>query len=281
VSRSSPDIVVFPDRAALARNAATRFIAIAQDAMRARTLSSSASLTVNSVEGKFSVALSGGSTPRDLFTLLATQEFSSQVDWSRVHLFWGDERCVPPDHPDSNFKMANDALISRVPIPAENVHRVRAEIAPEDAAREYEETIRAFLDGDERGETRIKQENSRKSASIRVPVFDLVLLGLGSNAHTASLFPHTPVLGETSRWVAAQYVDTLNTYRITFTPPLINAAKNILFLVAGADKANAVYAVLRGNYSPDEYPAQLIQPTQGKVTWLLDQAANEKLTARN
>lgn len=264
MSAVSPDIVVFPDRSALARSAATRFVAIAQSAIRAR--------------GKFTVALSGGSTPRDLFTLLATQEFASQIDWSRTHLFWGDERGVPPDHPDSNFKMANDTLISRVPVPAENVHRIHAEIAPEDAAREYAETIRKFWDTE-----RISPQSplTKGDTGDRIPAFDLVLLGLGPDAHTASLFPHTPALHETARWVVAQYVDKLKTDRITFTPPLINAAKNILFLVAGADKANAVQAVWRGKYSPDEFPAQLIQPTKGIVVWLLDQAASANLDVKS
>lgn len=254
----TPEILVAQDRVALARDAAARFVSIAHDAIRAH--------------GKFSVALSGGTSPRDLFLLLATQEFSSQVDWSHVYFFWGDERCVPPDHPDSNFKMANDALISRVPIPAENVHRIRAEIAPDDAAREYEALLRRFFS---------LQRIQSISSVVESPRFDLVLLGLGTDAHTASLFPHTPVLRETGRWVAAPYVDKLKTYRITFTPPLINASKNILFLVAGADKAPAVHAVLRGERFPDDYPAQLIQPTNGKIVWLVDQAASANLEVKS
>ena len=276
MSAPSPGLVVFPDRTALAHSAARRFVAIAQDAIRTR--------------GKFSAALSGGSTPRDLFTFLATHEFSSQVDWSRAHLFWSDERSVPPDHPDSNFQMARTALISHVPIPAENVHRIRAEIAPEDAAREYEETLREFFTpspaepGRDANTHRPDEDPSRSKdphgmTRGGVGAFDLILLGLGPDAHTASLFPHTPALRETSRWVTAQYIEKLMTHRITFTPLLINAAINILFLVAGADKADAVHAVLRGTYSPEDFPAQLIQPTRGSVMWLLDQAASRKLKA--
>lgn len=264
MSAGSPDVVVFPDRSALARNAATRFIAIAQSSIRERN--------------KFSVALSGGSTPRDLYVLLATQEFSSQVDWARVHLFWGDERCVPPEHPDSNFKMANDTLISRVPIPATNAHRIHGEIAPEEAAREYEGTLRKFWVIEEIPPQSPLTQGDKADG---MPTLDLVLLGLGTDAHTASLFPHTPALHETARWVAAQYIDKLKAYRITFTPPLINAAKNILFLVAGADKAEAVQAVLGGKYSPDDYPPQLIQPKQGHVAWLLDQAASANLAVKS
>jgi 6-phosphogluconolactonase len=206
-----------------------------------------------------------------LYTLLATQEFSAQIDWARVHLFWSDERAVPPDHPDSNFKMANDALISRVPIPAENVHRIRAEIAPEDAASEYEQALSGFFS--------LAREAEWGGRGEGIPAFDLILLGLGPDAHTASLFPHTPLLRETGRWVAAQYVEQLKTNRISFTPPLINAAKNILFLVAGADKADAVHAVLRGTHRPADFPAQLVQPTNGRVVWLLDEEASQELKA--
>lgn len=258
------EIVLLPDRAALAREASTRFVALSQDAISAR--------------GIFSLALSGGSTPRDLYALLATHEFSTQVDWSRIHLFWGDERAVLPDHPDSNFKMANETLISRVPIPAENVHRIHTEIATDAAASEYENTLRRFFfPSHDVRDHNPNRGTERRGMGEGPPQFDLILLGLGPDAHTASLFPHTPVLRETTRWVAAQYVEKLKTNRITFTPPLINAAETILFLVAGADKADAVRAVLHGDYSPDDFPAQLIHPTHGKLAWLLDQDASAKL----
>lgn len=268
MSHSQPEILVLPDRAALARLAAARFVSLAQNALR--------------VDAKFSVALSGGSTPRDLYALLATHEFSSRVDWSQTHLFWSDERAVPPDNPDSNFKMANDTLISHVPIPPENVHRIHAEIAPDAAAAEYEAALGQFFSSSRKaGEPRSRVGADRTARSDWTPRFDLILLGLGPDAHTASLFPHTPALRETSHCVTAQYVEKLNTHRITFTPRLINAAGSIFFLVAGVDKADAVRAVLFGKYSPEDFPAQLVQPIQGKLTWLLDQAASSESPSNN
>lgn len=178
--------------------------------------------------------------------------------------------------------MANDTLISHVPIPTENVHRIRAEIGPDAAAAEYEAVLDQFFSSDrtvvEPG-SRIGAE--RLARSDWTPRFDLILLGLGPDAHTASLFPHTPALRETSHCVAAQYVEKLNTHRITFTPRLINAASSIFFLVAGADKADAVRVVLFGEYSPEDFPAQLVRATEGKVTWLLDQAASGKSPTNN
>lgn len=255
IENQKSEIEIFSDRAALTRDAARRFIDIARNALDAG--------------GRFSVALSGGTTPRELYALLATSEFSSQVDWQRVHVFFGDERAVPPDHAESNFKMANEALLSRVPLPAQNVHRIRTELPAEQAARDYETTLQEFfkLDADERGRARINS----------FPVFDLVLLGLGANGHTASLFPHTRVLRETQHWVAAEYIEKVKMSRITLTASVINAASNIVWLVAGADKAATVREVLRGAYHPDDLPAQLIKPREGNVVWLLDQAAAKEL----
>ncbi len=274
VAKVSPELDIVADRAALARDAAQRFVALARESIAAR--------------GRFVVALSGGSTPRDLYALLASPEFSAQIDWTRVHFFWGDERAVPPDHPDSNYRMANETLLSRVKSPAQNVHRILAEQESADAAHAYEETLREVfdLDADKRGQTRTDENNPRLSeatrapharAGVRVPSFDLVLLGLGANGHTASLFPHTPLLHETTRWVAAAYIDEVKMWRITLTAPVINAAANILWLVAGADKAATVHAVLRGDYRPEDLPAQLIQPTNGRVVWLLDRDAASQL----
>lgn len=255
---TSPEIIILTDRAALARAAAQRFVALARPAV--------------AVRGRFSVVLSGGSTPRDLYALLASPEFAPQVDWTRVHFFWGDERAVSPDHPDSNYRMAFEALLSRVKPPALNVHRILAEQNPDDAARAYEQTLRAFFTNFHSGPS-----PSSTGEGDRPPRFDLVLLGLGANGHTASLFPHTKVLHETARWVAAEYVDEVNMWRITLTAPVINAAESILFLVAGADKAATVHAVLRGDYRPEDLPAQLIQPTNGRVAWLLDREAASQL----
>jgi 6-phosphogluconolactonase len=263
---SPPELVIVSDRSALARAAAERFVSLARQSIEAR--------------GRFVAALSGGSTPRELYALLATPEFANQVDLAHVHFFWGEERAVPPDHADSNFKMANDALFSRVPVPPPNVHRIHGELPPNDAAREYEQTLRQFfqLDADERGQTQAK-ENPRSSAreAVRVASFDLILLGLGANGHTASLFPHTQVLRETSCWVAAEYIAEVKMDRITLTVPIINAAANILWLVAGEDKAQIIRQVLHGEYRPDDLPAQLIQPAKGSMTWLLDANAAAQL----
>ena len=255
-----PELIVVPDRPSLARNAAVQFIALAHDAI--------------AVQGLFSVALSGGSTPRDLFALLATPEFASQIDWSHVHAFWGDERAVPPDHPDSNYRMANEALLSHVPIPSQNIHRIHAELSPDIAAQEYEQTLHEFFQPQSAQGT---QRNKQQSLWTSFPQFDLILLGLGANGHTASLFPHTQVLHETQRWVAAEYIAEVKMWRITLTAPIINAAKNILWLVSGADKAKTVRAVLRGAYRPDDLPAQLIQPPYGNVVWLLDASAASQI----
>ncbi len=248
-----PLIVIVSDRVALARNAAQRFVALARESIAAR--------------GRFAVALSGGSTPRDLYVLLALPEFAAQIDWARVHFFWDDERAVPPDHPDSNYRMAYETLLSRVQPPALNVHRIPAEHKPADAAHTYEETLQKFF------EPQRTQGTQRQTSVVDLPRFDLILLGLGANGHTASLFPHTQILNETQRWVAAEYIAEVKMWRITLTASVINAAANILWLVAGADKAATVRAVLRGAYRPDDLPAQLIQPTNGRAVWLLDREA--------
>ncbi len=271
IGDSRLEIVILPTRAALARAAATRFVAIAQDALRAR--------------GRFTVALSGGATPRALYALLASPEFSAQVDWARAHLFWGDERMVPPDHPDSNFKMANAALLSRVPIPPENVHRIRTELSPDDAARAYEDELRQLQTAPTTTQSRppsAKRQPAKAGLALSLPRlavarFDLILLGLGADGHTASLFPRAPALQEQTRWVAAQFIEKLQSDRITLTAPVINAARNVLFLVAGADKARAARAVLRGAYRPNELPAQLVKPAAGAAVWLFDQEAASEL----
>jgi len=190
------------------------------------------------------VALSGGSTPKVLYQLLA-EDFRDQVSWASTQFFWSDERHVPPDHPDSNYRMAHEALLSRVPVPESNVHRVHSENpSAQEAADEYEKVI--------------------------VPRLDLILLGLGADGHTASIFPGSDVLHETKRLVAAPWVEKLNTYRITMTLPLLNNGASILFLVSGADKAQIVKEVLEG---PKKYPAQFVQPTNGELIWMLDRDA--------
>lgn len=210
-------------------------------------------------DARFSVALSGGSTPERLYALLAVPEFASQIVWSRVHIFWGDERCVPPDHPDSNYRMARETLLGRVPIPPENVHRIVGELDPPQAAALYEQHLQTFL-GDK-------------------PRFDLILLGMGNDGHTASLFPHTPALHEQTRWVVANHAPAQPSWRVTLTPLAINAAAQVVFLVAGSEKAETLRRVLNGPYIPDELPAQLVQPSNGELTWMVDRAAARLIVA--
>lgn len=233
---SAPSVRIEPDPDAVARAAAGLVAEAAANAVAER--------------GRFTLVLSGGSTPRALYSLLAHRPIS----WERVHVFWGDERCVPPEHPDSNYRMARESLLDRVPIPAGNVHRLEGENPdPAAAAARYAEEIRRFF-------------------APEPPRFDLVLLGLGPDAHTASLFPGSAAL-ESPGWVAAPWVEKLASYRLTLTPVLLNRAAQVVFLVAGRDKAAAVEAVLRGDESPREIPARAIRPEEGRAVWLLDAAA--------
>jgi 6-phosphogluconolactonase len=208
--------------------------------------------------GQFFVALSGGNTPRMLYQFLASDEFRGQVDWAKVHVFWSDERAVPPDHPDSNYGMARRELLLRVAVPQANVHRMEAE-KPNigRAAHEYEEVLRKYLQFDDRG----------------FPRFHLILLGMGPDGHTASLFPGTRVTRQTSRWVSTPTVAKLNARRMTLTLPVLDAALRVLFLVVGAEKAEILRAVLQGKAEPP-YPAQLVQPRDnGLKLFLVDEAA--------
>lgn len=210
--------------------------------------------------GRFTVALAGGNTPRRMYELLAGDQFRNRVDWSGVHFFFGDERCVPRDHPESNYRMAHEALISRLDIPTSNVHPINGEGEPATNARLYETELREFFHDDAK------------------PAFDLVLLGLGDDGHTASLFPQTEALAETDKWIVANWVEKLASYRITLTPAAINGAGKVTFLVAGANKAAAVKAVLDGALQPENLPAQLIKPEAGNLTWLLDSQAAARLS---
>jgi 6-phosphogluconolactonase len=222
-------------------------VAASQDAIQSR--------------GFFSVALSGGSTPKTLFQLLASPEWKSRVDWSKAQIFWGDERMVPPDDPESNYRMTNEALLSHIDIPAQNIHRVMTESGTPDAvAADYERTIRQVF-----------------HQPSGVPQFDLVLLGLGANGHTASLFPHRPVLHEQQKLVAADHVEEVGMDRITMTLPLLNHARTVEFLISGAGKADVVRDVVAGPRQPEQLPAQLIQPDGGVLLYLLDRAAAAKL----
>jgi len=209
--------------------------------------------------GRFVVALSGGATPQRLYRLLATHPYASGMDWSRVHAFWGDERCVPPDDPASNYRMAREALLARVPIPAETVHRIRGEDEPDAAAAAYERGLRetfATPDGP-----------PRLSPGSR---FDLVLLGMGEDGHTASLFPGTAALREPARWVRAVHPAEGSKARVTLTSAVINAGAEVAFLVSGRAKAATLRRVREGPFQPDALPAQIIAPRAGRLRWLVD-----------
>jgi len=209
---------------------------------------------------RFTLALSGGSTPKGLYERLAEAEFSKILDWNSIHIFWGDERCVPPEHPESNYRMARESLIDHVPLPPQNVHRVRGEIEPQAASIAYEKELKAFFFA---GHARFPA----------VPAFDLILLGMGDDGHTASLFPKMAALHEQKRWVVAHHVEKLRSWRVTLTPRVINAAHNILFLVSGRDKARCLKEVLQGPYRPEELPAQFIRPESGRLSWMIDAEA--------
>jgi 6-phosphogluconolactonase len=247
-----PAIEISPDIAALSAAAAERFVVASQQAIDAH--------------GKFVVALSGGSTPRRMYELLAREPLASRVKWSRVHIVWGDERCVPPAHADSNYRMARESLLDHVPIPAANVHRMHGEDAPASAAASYETMLRALL-----------ATPNGPPASVPGKNIDLALLGLGDNGHTASIFPESAAVSEQRRWVMAEYVPAVSMWRITLTAPILNAAAEVLFLVAGGDKAAVMQRVLEGARVPQELPAQLIAPSPGRIRWLVDAAAAAKL----
>jgi 6-phosphogluconolactonase len=243
------NVEIFPTVAELTAAAAERFVEAADAAIEATET--------------FSVALSGGSTPRDLFTVLATPEYSSRVRWPRVHVYWGDERCVPPDDAESNYRMARELMLDHVPVPAANIHRIRGEDAPWAAAGRYERELRAAF-GAPAGPPR-RAPGSR---------FDLVLLGLGADGHTASLFPHQRAVRERARrWAMAENVETLQAWRVTLTPVILNEAAEVVFLVAGREKAAILRRVLYGPRDTNDLPAQAIAPVEGRLRWLVDAAA--------
>jgi 6-phosphogluconolactonase len=239
-------ICVYSDLEALSRAAAELF---AQRAARAA-----------SEGGRFSVALAGGNTPRRTYELLAEPPFRDRVPWQKAHVFWGDERCVPADDPRSNAGMARQALLDRVPIPPVQIHPIDCTQLPADAAARYEDLLHQFFGPS--------------------PRFDLILLGLGENGHTASLFPAAPALREYERWVAEVRVADQDPDRVTFTPPLINQAAMIAFLVSGAAKAQVLRKVLTDPAHATRLPAQLIHPTGGELRWLVDQQAGRLLESR-
>lgn len=235
-----PEFKIFPDKNMLIQESAASIAGLIKKLLIEK--------------GKCSFVLAGGSTPEGVYETLASGAYRERIDWSKVHLFWGDERCVLPDHPGSNYRMANEALIDHIAIPQENVHRIPAEKEPAIAANEYESSLRKFY-GDK----------------ADFPTFDIVLLGIGEDGHTASLFPGTSALEENRRWVTEVYVSKLDVYRITMTLPVINNGKNIIFLVAGAPKADIVKHVY--NRTDATYPAMQVEPVDGKLVYFLDKAA--------
>jgi 6-phosphogluconolactonase len=207
------------------------------------------------------VAISGGSTPRAVFELLAAEPYLSRIPWQQLQLFWVDERCVPPTHEESNYRMTKAAMLDKVPLPAESVHRMEGELDPEEAASRYEATLR----------------NAFRLEGAQTPTFDLIWLGLGPDGHTASLFPHTEGLNEMSRLVIANHVPQKDTWRITLTWPVIVQGREVAFLIEGEEKAEMVRNVFTGPYDPESLPAQLIRPASGKLTLMLDTAAAAQL----
>lgn len=212
--------------------------------------------------GRFTIALAGGSTPKSLYNLLATNARTA-VPWDRMFFFWGDERHVPPTDPESNYRMADETMLAKIPVAAGNVFRIKTE-NPDAAsvAEAYEQTLRKFF----------------QLQPGQIPTFDLILLGMGPDGHTASLFPGTAALQEKSRLVVANWVEKMKTYRISLTLPVLNAARCVTFLVSGTDKATALHAVLEEEVPGEQYPAKLVKPNDGKLVWLIDRAAASQLT---
>lgn len=208
-------------------------------------------------QDRFTLALSGGSTPQKLHRILAQEPLRSEIDWTKLHIFWGDERAVPFEDERNNAKMAFDTLLNFVPVPKEQIHIMRTDIPAEEAAREYEKLLHAYFDG--------------KPFS-----FDLVLLGMGDDGHTLSLFPGKPIVHETEKWADAFFLEAQDMFRITITAPVTNLSKRVAFMAAGAGKADTLKAVLEGPYQPDIYPSQQIKPA-GELHWFIDEAAAQQL----
>jgi 6-phosphogluconolactonase len=244
---------VAPDAAALARRAAQYF--------------AEKSAAAAAAQGRARIAISGGSTPKAAFALLADagQPWRAEMPWDKLDLWWVDERCVPSDDPDSNYRMTREAMLSKVPLQAEQVHRMEGELDPAEAAARYEMELR----------------NGFGLKDADLPRFDLLALGMGPDGHTASLFPHTEALHETSRLVVANHVETVkDSWRVTLTQPVINHAADVFFLIGGQDKAQILKKVLLGPHDPERLPSQMISPSGGILTLLLDQAAAALLPAQ-
>lgn len=205
-------------------------------------------------KNRFTIVLSGGNTPKKLYQLLASDKYKNKIEWSKLHFFWGDERCVPFTDERNNAKMAFETLLNHVPVLKEQVHIMRTDIDPESSAQEYEKLLHQYF-----------PESNQ--------TFDLVLLGMGSNAHTLSLFPGYPIVNEKKNWVKSFYLKEENINRITLTAPVVNASACITFLISGSDKATALQHVLKEKFDPDLYPAQIIHPYNNELYWWVDEAA--------
>jgi 6-phosphogluconolactonase len=242
---------VYDGADALSRAAAEHFLEAAQAAVAAR--------------GKARIAVSGGSTPKRTFALLANpaERFAQAMPWDKIELYFVDERCVPPDDKDSNYRMTREALLEKVPLKPEHVFRIEGELEPEQAAARYETVIRSQF----------------RLEGAEAPSFDVLALGMGDDGHTASIFPHTAAIHELGRVVVANHVPQKETWRVTLTWPVIVAAKDIFFLIGGKDKADPLHRVLQGPYDPETLPSQLIQPKSGKLLMLLDHDAASLLPA--
>jgi len=246
------DVVVLPDAMALADAVAERFVAAADEAI--------------GVRGRFVVALGGGATPRATFERIASAPMIARVDWTRVHVVWGDERCVSPDDPASNFRLARETVLDHVPVRPEHVHRIHGEVDPVVAAAQYEATLRQLF----------ATPTGPPRATSRARI-DLALLGLGPDGHTASLFPASEGLHEFVRWVIPAHTDAVPARRITLTPAVLNAAAEVVFVVSGVAKADVLQRVLEGPHRAAELPAQAIAPSNGHLRWYVDAAAASRL----
>ena len=239
-------IAIYDDKHTLSQHAAEYIMRIAKEAI--------------DLHGHFTIALTGGTTPGEVYSLIGSEPFRSQLDWQLVDIFWGDERCVPHNSTESNFYLAQEVLLDKIAIPKSQIHPMPADQLDREAASQ------AYS---------IEMQNTFDTNGI--PSFDLIHLGMGPEGHTASLFPHQASLHEKHRLVMPVSVPKPPPDRLTFTPPLLNAARNVLFLVTGSEKADALHAVLEGEYQPDEYPAQIVRPINGEVVWMLDKAVAQKI----
>jgi 6-phosphogluconolactonase len=246
INGTHPRIQVFHDLEILSRAAAELFVALSKKAIAA--------------QGRFTVALSGGSTPRYLYTLLGSSPRRERVDWKHVHVFWADERCVPVDHRESNFKLADDAFMRKAAIPDENIHRIQGELGADQAALKYEQELRFFF------------------GTAPFPIFDLIILGIGEDGHTASLFPGAAALHEQERFALPVHLAYPQLNRVTLTLTVLKHAAEMIFLASGRAKAGVVQAIVeKGN--PEHYPAGLVHPVQGTLTWFMDAEAAAGLSA--